>query len=84
MSCQVRAVAGKGLGLVAVRNILTGELILQEKPLLSLPLDQSGDLRGSWDQRTGEFRCYQLDQTLAKLSAKDTDLFYCLSDAFSR
>ena len=33
----VREIPGKGLGLVAVRPILAGELILAEKPLLTVP-----------------------------------------------
>jgi hypothetical protein len=37
--CRVQAVPGKGLGVIAVRDISIGELVMSEAPLLSLPVD---------------------------------------------
>ena len=37
---------GKGLGIVANNDIPPGRLIIEEKPLFSVPLTASGDLPG--------------------------------------
>ena len=56
MSChKVVPVNGKGLGVIATRPIKAGELILKERPFLSLPLDKDGDIQGKTDPDTGEF-----------------------------
>ena len=43
---SVIRINGKGLGLVANTDIDPGKLILEEKPLFSVPLTASGDLPG--------------------------------------
>ena len=43
---SVIRINGKGLGVVANKDIDPGKLILEEKPLLSVPLTASGDLPG--------------------------------------
>ena len=56
MAChKVVPIPGKGLGVVATRPIKAGELILRERPFLSLPLDEQGDIQGKTDPETGEF-----------------------------
>ena len=39
-------ISGKGMGMVANTDIPPGKLIIEEKPLLSVPLTASGDLPG--------------------------------------
>ena len=39
-------ISGKGMGMVANTDIPPGRLILEEKPLLSVPLTAAGDLPG--------------------------------------
>ena len=39
-------IGGKGMGMVANRDIPPGKLIIEEKPLLSVPLTAAGDLPG--------------------------------------
>ena len=39
-------IKGKGLGIVANNDIPPGRLIIEEKPLFSVPLTASGDLPG--------------------------------------
>ena len=43
---SVIKINGKGLGVVANKDIDPGKLILEEKPLFSVPLTASGDLPG--------------------------------------
>ena len=39
-------ISGKGMGMIANTDIPPGKLIIEEKPLLSVPLTASGDLPG--------------------------------------
>ena len=39
-------ISGKGMGMVANTDIPPGKLIIEEKPLFSVPLTASGDLPG--------------------------------------
>ena len=41
----IREIQGKGRGLFATRKINPGHVILEERPLLTLDLDEAGDLR---------------------------------------
>ncbi len=53
---RVSRVPGKGLGGVATRDILPGECVVKEKPLVRLEMGESGDVDGTFDEQTGEFR----------------------------
>ena len=83
MVFKVVKIAGKGMGMVAKVKVKPGELVVKEEPFLSLGLDESGDLRGKYDAKTGEFRSPQLESELLQLSDQELRVFYSLSDAFS-
>lgn len=42
---RVRPIPGKGFGVVALRTISPGDLVIREKPLIELPLNEDGDLQ---------------------------------------
>ena len=43
---SVTSISGKGLGMVSTEDIPPGKLIIEERPLLTVPLTASGDLPG--------------------------------------
>ena len=48
--------------------------------MVSLELNQDGDVEGKFDKITGEFRCKDLESQLRALSDDDLKRFYSLTD----
>lgn len=43
---EVRAISGKGIGMVASKDVKPGQVIVEETPLITLSLSNDGDLVG--------------------------------------
>ena len=58
---SITKIVGKGMGVVANTDIPPGRLIVEEKPLLNVPLTPSGDLPGRVfnDRSTNTYEIYQ-------------------------
>ena len=82
-SFLLRPIKGKGLGLLASREIEPGETIMTELPFIQLQLTEDGDIEGKYDRSTGEFRSFHLDKQLYSKSDGDLERFYKLCDVYS-
>ena len=82
---KICRVPSKGLGIVSTVDIQPGELIVEERPLVSVQLDSNGDLEvskhSSPDQDT-EFVVPDLVRKLNALSDHELAEFFRLSDHF--
>ena len=77
LSC--RSIPNKGHGLVATRDIGSGDLIAAEKPLIKVELTPEGDLLGKFDQNKQEVVSPPLLKALNELPDNDLIKFYSLS-----
>ena len=74
-----RSIPNKGHGLVAIRDIGSGDLIAAEKPLIKVELTPEGDLLGKFDQNKQEVVSPPLLKALNELPDNDLIKFYSLS-----
>jgi hypothetical protein len=56
----IRRIDGKGFGMVAVRDIEAGDLVIEESALVTTRLSEDGDLLGKFQPNTDEFICNDL------------------------
>jgi len=71
-ACEVKEVAGKGIGMVATKKLYPGDLILSEKPVMTMPVaifDSGRDSTEDW-----------LDKTINRLGSMERELLLSLSD----
>jgi len=71
-ACEVKEVAGKGIGMVATKKLYPGDLILAEKPVMIMPVaifDSGRESTEDW-----------LDKTINRLGSMDRELLLSLSD----
>jgi len=71
-ACEVKEVAGKGIGMVATKKLYPGDLILSEKPVMTMPVaifDSGRESTEDW-----------LDKTINRLGSMERELLLSLSD----
>ena len=80
---RLQQIEGKGCGLVAARDIQPSELIVEETPLLTVPLDEDGNLPGQFNGHRLEYVSPPLILALNQLPDNDLIKFYSLTDSCS-
>ena len=71
VSFQIVEISGKGTGLVAIKKLFPGDLIMFEKPLIVVPDDIYDDL-----EKVAKY----LDKVVNRLSCPERELFFNLTD----
>ena len=64
----IQRVDGKGFGMFASRDLDSGELVVEESPLVSTRLNEDGDIIGFFHPETNEFISKDLIQSVQLLS----------------
>ncbi|CAB4068928.1 unnamed protein product [Lepeophtheirus salmonis] len=83
---QIHHIPKKGLGVIAHSSVPPGEIIVEEEPMVSLPLNADGSLDGNFrrvDFVNEDFYSPYLEQALRRLPMETRALFHSLSDATS-
>jgi hypothetical protein len=74
---RVQSIAGKGLGVIAARDILVGEMIMTEKPLLSLTTEPSSGGKPSPADYARVLRV--VEEEVDRLPKEGQDRFFALT-----
>ena len=80
----IKVPGDKGMGAVAAKALRAGHCIVRERALVEVDLTEGGDVVGSFDPESGEFRSRQLESRLNSLGDDELRRFYSLTDAFRR
>jgi len=71
-ACEVKEIAGKGIGMVATKKLYPGDLILAEKPVMTMPVaifDSGRESTEDW-----------LDKKINRLGSMERELLLSLTD----
>jgi hypothetical protein len=74
---RIQRVEGKGMGVIAARDVYAGELIMNEKPLLSLATEENAGGKPSKDDYKRVLQVVQ--DKVQGLSLREQERFYALS-----